>query len=90
MKATIVISGQINGNFTLANKLHNYDEQKRTPFNGFEFIYKTKKEAIADIRAAYNSLVANEPEQRGRIGGISANKARTELYYDASKAIIKK
>jgi len=86
MKRTIEITGQISGNFTLARMIG--CEAKRGMFSSFTIPFATKKEAVKAIRDAYNSLVAEEPELKGCFGGIRVNKDRTELYYDASKAII--
>ena len=89
MKTSIVISGQIHGNFTLRNALvRNSMEEKRTMFNGFELVFETKKEAVQAIRQAYNDLVADEPHMKNSIAGISADRARTFLRYDASTASI--
>lgn len=91
MKTTIIISGQISGNLTLRNKLAgNSIEEKRTMFNGSSLLFNTKKDAVAAIREAYNDLIADEPELKGSMSGIRASKDRTELYYDASKAIMNK
>jgi hypothetical protein len=88
MTTSIIISGQIGSSWKLRSALPGFFEEKRTMFNGFELIYKTKKEAVAAIREAYNSLCADEPEFKNRLGGVRANASRTELYYDASKAIV--
>lgn len=87
MKTVIEISGQIGGNFTLLNRLSNGNFQK-TNFNGFLIEFSTKKDAINQIREAYNCLCREEPEQKNRLSGIRTNKSRTVLLYDASKAII--
>ena len=88
MYTAISITGQISGNFTLLSAIGHGYKKKDTQFNGFEVKFRTKKEAITAIREAYNSLVQDEPERKGKLSGIRVNKNRTELYYDASKAII--
>lgn len=88
MKTSILITGQIGGNFALKSQIGGNYEESSLPFNGFKLTFETKKEAVAAIRSAYNSLVNYEPEMKNRMSGIRVNKSRTELYYDASKAII--
>ena len=89
MKSTITITGQISGNFTLRNALvGNSTTEEKTMFNGFRLHFDTKKAAINAIREAYNSLCKDEPEMKGRLSGISADKGRTYLRYDASNAKI--
>lgn len=87
MKTSIVINGQIHGNYVLRNALvRNSMEEKRTMFNGFELIFESKKEAVKTIRQAYNNLVADEPHMKNSISGIRADRGRTFLAYDASTA----
>ena len=86
MKSTIHVTGQINGNFTLARAIGG--ERRDGMFNSFYLDFQTKGAAREAIRKAYMSLTQDEPEMRGRIGGVRSNRSRTELYYDASKAII--
>lgn len=89
MTTTIRIEGQISGNITLHNAIITYEGQsRRIMFNGYEITFPSKKIAVAAIRAAYNSLVRDEPEMKGGIGGIRTNKGRTFLGYDASTAKI--
>ena len=83
----IYISGQISSNFKLLSAIGGRHE--RTEFNGFKINFNSKKEAVKAIRNAYNKLIQDEPECKNKIGGIRTNKTRTELLYDASKAIIK-
>lgn len=88
MKTQINITGGINGNSHIMTKLSNYTDYKRTNYGGYTVYYDTKKQAVDDIRQAYNDLCFDEPGIKNRIGGIKVNKARTRLYYDASQAII--
>lgn len=88
MKVTIYITGQINGNSHLATSINGAKEVTRTMFNGYALKFETKGEAVKAIREAYNSLCQDEPELKGRLGGIRVTKDRDVLYYDASKAII--
>jgi hypothetical protein len=82
MKATIEISGQINGNSTLKGAIDCYDVEK-TMFYGYRLNFNTKKEAKKALWGAYKFL-RSDSEKRHCLrysGG-------TALYYDASKAII--
>lgn len=89
MKSTITITGQISGNFRLRSALvGNSTTEEKTMFNGFRLHFGTKKEAVKAMRDAYNSLCRDEPEMKGRLSGISVDKGRTYLRYDASSAKI--
>lgn len=85
MKVAIFIDGQINGNFILADAIGG---ERRKIMYGFKIPFNSKKEAVKAIRKAYNSLCNDEPQAKGKLGGIRANRNRTALYYDASKAVI--
>lgn len=82
MKAVILISGGIDGNFTIAAKLHNYDRMEDIRFGGKKLYYPSKKAAITDMRQAYKRLKADEPEYTG----LTVSYDRTSLGYDASHA----
>jgi hypothetical protein len=89
MKTQITISGGLNGNSRIMTKLSNFTDYKRTNYGAYTAYYQTKKQAIADIRAAYNELCDDEPHRKNkRAGGIVTNKSRTILHYDASTAIV--
>lgn len=90
MKAQIRITGQISGNFELARKMRNYTEKKNGMFNAFTFSYNSIKEAKDDLRQAYKSLCDDDPEMKGKLGGIRKSKDNSSLYYDASQANIEK
>lgn len=89
MKTEIIISGQINGNFKLASSLSGYGlvERKNGMFNSIIMIYSAKKYAVKSLSGAYQSLIRDEPDQKGKLSGIRYNRGHV-LYYDASKAII--
>jgi len=84
MKAQIQISGQINGNFTLLNKLNTIHGYKKTMFNGFLIEYKTIGEAKKAIREAYKVLKRECKEDNIKLPSIS--KSNDYLSYDASTA----
>jgi len=89
MKVQINISGGLNGNSRIMTKLSNYTDYKRSNYGSYTAYYDTKKQAVQDIRAAYNELCDDEPHRKNkRCGGIVTNKLRTILYCDASTAII--
>jgi hypothetical protein len=82
MKATIYISGQINGNFRLKNVLDN-GTAKSTIFNGFAVSFDTKKEAKKALWEAFKDLRSEDNKPYN----LSYSKG-SAIYYDASKAII--
>lgn len=89
MKALIEISGQINGNFTLKNKIERCDgsiQTNKTMFNGFRIHFETVEQAKKALKKAYKDLVYDEPEMKNKIAGISLYNET--LMYDASKATI--
>lgn len=91
MKTVIQITGEIYGNTILKNKINVCDgvtEMKNISFNGYEIKFKTIKQAKKALRKAYNDLIADIPEMKNRIGGISIVNDNEELNYDASKAIM--
>lgn len=90
MQATIIISGQYQGNTAILRKLSTYGQVKvsESRFNGFYVHYETKANAVKAMREAYNGLCQDEPEKKGKLSGIRASKDRTVLYYDASQATI--
>lgn len=88
MKTTIYISGQISGNFTLANKISavgdDIVEQKNGMFNSKVIVFETKKAALKAMWEAYKAL---------RIDKVDAKASRLHYYkgylsYDASSAKI--
>lgn len=88
MRTSIYISGQINGNFKLRNAIITAEcEEKKGMFNAIELVFATKKTAKKALSAAYKSLIKDEPEMKGRFGGIRYAPGNT-LYYDASQAKI--
>lgn len=87
MKTKIAITGQPQGNFTLRNKLTNYDEITQGMFNAFYLTYATKAEAQKDLIKAKRRL--HEEEQHLTRCEIYRSGGRPYmLTYDASKAEI--
>lgn len=81
MKTEIIITGQINGNYKLFNALNCCEAEHRAGmFNSHTLTFKTKKEAIKAMREGYWIM------KRADLTGVKANRDRTLMYYDASKA----
>ena len=90
MKAFVEITGQVNGNALLKNRIQVGDgsiETKPT-MNGYRIYFKTIKQAKAALRNAYNTLVRDEPQMKGKIGGITIYRDNESLMYDASSAVM--
>lgn len=87
MKTSIIIKGQIGGNFTLSRlcQTHN-SELKKLPFNNFEIKFKTKKEAVKALSEAYQHL-KQENADKYNSGDWSYQRGEF-LQYDASEARI--
>jgi hypothetical protein len=87
MKAQILITGQIGGNFKILSKMSNYEIKRNGMFNSFSLIYNSVSDAKKDIRKAIKSLKSDDdyPSSRDRI-----NKDATHLTYDSSEAILYK
>jgi hypothetical protein len=83
MKASIIISGQIHGNFTLKAHLQTIDTIKviNLPFSSFRICFSTVKEAKQALKEAYKDL-------KGTCSWISYSDDL--LQYDASSARIVK
>lgn len=80
MKAIIRITGQIGGNHKLLSALNSYTcTHKQGMFYSHLLEFKTKKEAIKAMREGFWYMKNNDLE-------VEANRDRTSLYYDASKA----
>ncbi len=88
MKTTIEISGQIDGNYKLKAKLHNYLNENKGMFNRFYLEYPSKKEAKNDLKNAFKSFCKEMPEEKNKRTGFYFNSDKTILYWDASKAEI--
>jgi hypothetical protein len=88
MKTSIYISGQINGNFTLANKIsavgNNIVELKNGMFNSKIIVFETKKAAEKAMWEAYKSLRQDKEDARASILRYS----KGYISYDASTAKI--
>lgn len=89
MKTSIVISGQIGGNHTLAAALNSFEaETERTIFNGFCITFPTKTAARKALWEGFNYLKKTLDEPRvGSFGGLRYAK-KSALYWDASQAVI--
>lgn len=84
MKAQIIVSGQISGNYTLLHACSTFDsETSKTMFNGFKIVFNTMKEARQAMRNGYKALKAEEPDFY-KDGGIGLYNDC--LSYDASTA----
>lgn len=79
MKASIIISGQINGNFTLKAHCQTIDTVKvvNLPFSSFQICFLTVKEAKQALKEAYKDL-------KGTCSWVSYSDGY--LDYDASSA----
>ena len=87
MKAQILITGQIGGNFKILSKMSNYESKKDGSFNSFWLDYNSVADAKKDIRNAMRSIKRDDdyPSSRDKI-----NKDATHLSYDSSEAILYK
>jgi hypothetical protein len=80
MKCYIFISGQLNGNFTLAKQMSRYTEKTKGMFNSFKFYYDTVNDAKKDLKDAYKALKETNSAEH--------HKTYDWLNYDASSAHI--
>lgn len=89
MKAQILISGQISGNFKLRSACSTIDSEiHKEPFNnGFKIVFSTMREARKAMKAGYKWLKSEEPDFY-KEGGISLYN--NCLSYDASRAKLSK
>lgn len=87
MRAQILITGQIGGNFKILSKMTNYESKKDGMFFSFWLNYNSVADAKKDMRNAIRSIKRDDdyPSSRDRI-----NKDATHLSYDASEAILYK
>ena len=86
MKTSILITGQISGNRNLLMKIQTIDsEVKKLPFNDYEVIFNTKKEAVKALSEARRAIKEEEPEFFNE--GVSYTRGYV-LNYDASSAKI--
>jgi hypothetical protein len=88
MKTSILISGQISGNFTLANKIsvvgNDIMELKNGMFNSKIIVFETKRAAEKALWEAYKSLRQDkEDAQASRL-----RYSKGYISYDASTAKI--
>lgn len=91
MRTEIIISGQISGNNRLYNRIlavgNRIESYHKGMFNSKIIKFETKRAAKQALWMAFTSLCAEEPNLRGKFGGIRYS-AGCALYYDASQAII--
>lgn len=89
MTTQIHITGQIGGNHTLGNAMGSDGllERKKGMFYSIIMTYRSKKDAKKSLSVAYQRLIQDEPDQKGRIGGINYVRG-SSLGYDASRAVI--
>ncbi len=88
MYATIIITGQPQGNIEILHILPAYDDKKEGPFNTFYLYYKNASVAQKDLNQAYKSLKAEEPKTSLIQIYRSAGNKPIKLQYDASRAVI--
>lgn len=85
MTTSIFISGQINGNSTLRNKIITADcEEKKGMFNNITLVFPTKKAAEKAMWEAYKSLRSDK--QDAQASRLKYHKGF--ISYDASTAKI--
>lgn len=86
MKATIFISGQINGNHTLRNSIiTNECEEKRGMFYSISLTFKTKKAARKALWGAFKHL---NDDKVDACASMLSYSPKHSLRYDASVAKI--
>jgi len=90
MKATIKITGQINGNFKLRNMLGYAHQITDGMFNSITMHYESVSLAKKAIKEAYRDFVSEHPEEKNSTSGIRKYKDNSGLFWDASKAILVK
>jgi hypothetical protein len=85
MKASIIISGQIMGNFTLKNHLRTIDAVKvvNLPFSGFRIEFNSVKDAREAMNSGYRDL-------KDQCSNVNYSRSAGWLDYDASSAKIVK
>ena len=81
MKTTIHITGQPMGNNILRRAFDTSNCEVQENFGNYSLIFKTKKEAVEQLTAAYEYLKAHEGED------VELTKFNS-LLYDASSAQI--
>jgi len=90
MKTSIIISGQIGGNYLLKNALNSDDllDTKNLMFNNFELVYMSKSSAKKALWEGFKYLKTTlDNPMIGCITGLRYDKYGA-LYYDASQAKI--
>lgn len=87
MKAKIVISGQISGNFKLRSALDN-GTSKKTMFNGFSIEFETIGKAKQAIKEGLKYIKDNNNGDPYLPRELYKEKDNSALYFDASKALI--
>ena len=84
MKATIKITGQINGNFKLCTMLGYAHLITDGQFNSITMHYGSVSLAKKAIKEAYRIFVDEYPEEKNRT--IKKRKDNSGLFWDASQA----
>lgn len=83
MYVEINITGGIQGNYILLNKLSGYEYKIDKDFNaGFRLGYSMKSKAMQALKQAFKELKEEEPEY------TRLYMKGNHLFYDASKAFI--
>jgi hypothetical protein len=88
MKTSIIISGQINGNFKLRSAIITADcEEKKGMFNSIILVFKSKQAATKALSQGYQAFCKEMPEEKGNMSGFRYSRG-SALYWDASKAVL--
>ena len=90
MKAFVEITGQVNGNALLRNRIQNADgvTENNQTMNGYRIYFKTIKQAKQALKQAYKTLIWDEPQMKGKMGGVDLIMGGEGLMYDASSAVM--
>lgn len=89
MKTSIIISGQISGNFKLRSAIVTAEcEEVRGMHNSIYLNFKSKKAAVKALSEGFQYFCRHMPEEKGRMSGFRYSRG-SSLYWDASQAILK-
>lgn len=86
METSIIISGQIQSVSTLTGAIEtNSCKCEKLPFNNYKLTFRTKKEAVIALSAAYRYLSSDKEDWKASMGGYHYG---CTISYDAASAII--
>ena len=81
MKTTIEITGQIMSVNTLKNLFNNYESlQQSNYFNSITLNYKTKKQALQDIKQAKKQLKNEDQRFLGHVESLVFDAGQAQIY----------